>query len=83
MIIFDNTTREKIKEHNTNWLLITDHPYRLFIIEGSRFGEANALLNLISPQTGIDNIYLYAKDPFEAKKPIDNSQMKRCRLTKL
>ena len=36
---------------------------QIFIIKGSRFGEANALLNLISPQPGIDNIYLYAKDP--------------------
>ena len=29
--------------------------------------KTNALLNLISYQTDIDKIYLYAKDPYEAK----------------
>ena len=29
--------------------------------------EKNALLNLINNQPDIDKIYLYAKDPFEAK----------------
>ena len=29
--------------------------------------KTNWLFNLISPQPDIDNIYLYAKDPYEAK----------------
>ena len=34
---------------------------------GSRSGKINALLNLIGNQQDIDKIYLYAKDPYEAK----------------
>ena len=34
---------------------------------GSGSGKTNALLNLISNQPDIDKIYLYAKDPYEAK----------------
>ena len=34
---------------------------------GSGSGKTNALLNLINNQPDIDKIYLYAKDPFEAK----------------
>ena len=37
------------------------------IIGGSGFGKTNTLLNLISLQPDIDKIYLYAKDPYEAK----------------
>ena len=37
------------------------------IIGGSGSGKANALLNLINNQPDIDEIYLYAKDPYEAK----------------
>ena len=44
-----------------------DHPYRVLIIGGSGSGKTNALLNLINNQPDIDNIYLYAKDPYEAK----------------
>ena len=44
-----------------------DHPYRILIIGGSEFGKTNALLNLINNQPDIDKIYLYAKDPYEAK----------------
>ena len=39
----------------------------MLIIGGSGSGKANALLNLINNQPGIDEIYLYAKDPYEAK----------------
>ena len=31
------------------------------------YSKTNALLNLINNQPGIDKIYLYAKDPYEAK----------------
>ena len=46
---------------------IPDHPYRILIIGSSGFGKTNALLNLINNQLKIDKIYLYAKDPYEAK----------------
>ena len=44
-----------------------DHPYRILIIAGSGSGKTNVLLNLIENQPDIDKIYLYAKDPYEAK----------------
>ena len=69
MIKFYDITREKIKKTHPNWpiflIIISNHPYRIVIIEGSRSGKT--LLNLISHQTDIDKIYIYAKDPFEAK----------------
>ena len=49
------------------WPYIPDHPYRILIVGGSRSGKTNALLNLINNQPDIDKIYLYAKDPYEAK----------------
>ena len=67
MINFNNVTKEKIKEHNSNQQPIPDHPYRKLIIEGSRSGKATSLFNLISHRTDIDKIYLYAKDPYEGK----------------
>ena len=39
----------------------------IFIIGGSGLGKTNVLLNLINNQLDIDKIYLYAKDPYEAK----------------
>ena len=44
-----------------------DHPYRTLIVGGSGSGETNAFLNIINDQLDIDKIYLYAKDPYEAK----------------
>ena len=44
-----------------------DDPYRVLIMGDSGSGKTNALLNLINNQPDIDNIYLYAKDPYEAK----------------
>ena len=37
------------------------------IIGGSGSGKTNALINLINHEPDIDKIYLYAKDPYEAK----------------
>ena len=54
-------------KHNSNWLYIPDHPYRILIIGGSGSEKANALFNVINNQPDIDKIYLYAKDPYEAK----------------
>ena len=50
-----------------NWPYIPDHPYRILITGGSGSGKTNALLYLINSQPDIDKIYLYAKDPYEAK----------------
>ena len=57
----------KIKQHNSKWPYIPDHPYRILIIGGSGSGKTNSLLNLIYNQPDIDKIYLYGKDPYEAK----------------
>ena len=54
-------------EHNSKWNYIPNHPYRILIIGGSGSGKTNALLNLINNQPDFDKIYLYAKDPYEAK----------------
>ena len=37
------------------------------MIGGSGSGKTNSLFNLINQQPDIDKIYLYAKDPYEAK----------------
>ena len=47
--------------------LILDHPYRILTVGGSGSGKTNEVLNLINNQPNIDKIYLYAKDPYEAK----------------
>ena len=48
-------------------MAIYSRSYRKLIIGGSGSGKTNALLNLINNQPDIDKIYLYAKDPYEAK----------------
>ena len=67
MVNFDNYTNENKTKHNSNWPYIPDHPYRILIVGGSGSGKTIALLNLISHQPDSDKIYLYAKNPFEAK----------------
>ena len=37
------------------------------MIRGSGWGKTIALLYLINNQPDVDKIYLYAKDPYEAK----------------
>ena len=66
-INFDDYADENKTKHNLKWPYIPDHPYRILIIRGSGSGKANALLNLIKSQPDIDQIYLYAKDPYETK----------------
>ena len=66
MINFD-VTKENKKEHNPNWPKTPDHPYKILMIGGSRFGKRNSLFNLINHQPDIDNIFLYAKYLNEAK----------------
>ena len=58
-INFDDVTKENIKEHNRNCLLIYDNPYRTLIIGGSESGKTISLFNLSYESD--------AKDPYEAK----------------
>ena len=67
MINFDGYVDEHKTEQNKNWPYIPDHPYRILITWVSGSGKTNVLLNLIEQQPDIDKIYLYAKDPYEAK----------------
>ena len=67
MINFDNVIKENIKEHNPNWRQIPDHPYRILIIGGVASGKTNSIFNLINQQPDVDKMFLYVKDPFEAK----------------
>ena len=67
MINLDDYVNENKTKHNKNWPYTPDHPYRILIIGGSGSGKTNVLLNLIENQPDIDKIYLYAKDPYEAK----------------
>ena len=68
MINFDDdVVKENIGEHNPNWQQFPDHPYRMLIIGGSRSGKMVSWFNLVNHQSDIDKIYLYAKDPYEAK----------------
>ena len=55
------------QKHNLDWPQIPDQPYRILIIGDSGSGKTNLFFNLINHQSDIDKIYLYAKDPYEAK----------------
>ena len=55
------------RKHNPNWTQIPDHSYRILIIGSSGSGKTNSLFNTKNKQPDIDKIYLYAKDPYEAK----------------
>ena len=67
MANFDDYANENKTKHNLKQPYIPDHPYRILIIGKSRSGKRNALLNSINNQSDIDKIYLYSKDPYEAK----------------
>ena len=67
MINSDEYSNENKTEHNSKLSYISDHPYRILTVGGSGSGKTNALLNLINNQPDIDKIYMYAKDPYEAK----------------
>ena len=67
MINFDYYTNKNKTEHNLKWLYIPYHSNRILIIRGAGSGKTNALINSINNQPDIDKIYLYAKDPYEAK----------------
>ena len=78
MINFDEHVNENKTKHNKNWPYIPDHPYRILIIGGLGSGKTIALLNLIENQQDIDKIYLYAKDPYEAKHQYLINKRERC-----
>ena len=67
MINFDDYTNENKTEHNLKWPYIPEHPYRILTIGGSGSEKTSALLNLINTQPDIEEMYLCAKDPYEAK----------------
>ena len=67
MINFNDYRNENETGHNSHWPYIPHHTYRILIIGGSGSGKTNALLNLINNQPDIHKIYLYVKDPYEAK----------------
>ena len=83
MINFDDVLKENIQEHNRNWPQIPDYPYRILITGGSGSGKINSLFNLIKQQTNIHKIYLYAKDPYEAKYQILNNKRESTMVLKL
>ena len=72
MVNFDCVTKEDIKEHNPKWPKVPNHPYWIWIIGGSGNAKTNALLNLLNHEPDVDKIYLYAKDPYEAKQQLTN-----------
>ena len=47
---------------------IPNHQCRILITGGSGSSKTNSLFNLISQQPDIDKNYLYAKDPYNAKR---------------
>ena len=67
MLNFEDVKKENKKEHNTYGPQILDHPYKILIFGGCGSGKTNALLNLINHKPYSDEMYLYAKDSFEAK----------------
>ena len=67
MISFSDYTNENKTKHNLKQPYIPDHPYRILIIGDSGYGKTNASLIYKKYLPDIDKIYLYAKDPQEAK----------------
>ena len=67
MIHFDDYTNENKTERNPKRPYIPDHPHSILTVGGSGSVKTNALLNLINNQPDIGKIYVYAKDPYEAK----------------
>ena len=41
MMNSDDATKENMKYHNSIWSQISDRPYRILIIRGSRSGKTN------------------------------------------
>ena len=57
--------------HNANWFYILDHPFRNLFNSDSGSNKTNALLKLVKHKPAeIDEIHLFAKDPFELKNQL-------------
>ena len=54
--------KKTITENNRDQAQIPNHPYRISIVRGSKFGKTHPLLNLINQHQDTDEIYLDAKD---------------------
>ena len=67
MFKIDCITKVNIKEDNPEWQEIPDHICQILIIGGFGSVKTNVLLNLKIKKPDIDKIYLYDKDPYEAK----------------
>ena len=70
MINLDSITNENNKKHKEKRPYITDHPYKIIIIDASGSGKTNTLPSLIKEQDYhdvIDKIYLYSRDLNELK----------------
>ena len=67
MINFDAVIKKEAKKNNPNGPQIPDHPYRILLVGRAGSGKTNSLFNLINQQPEIDKVYLYAKQPYEAK----------------
>ena len=80
MINFVSYTNENKTVYNSKLPYIPDHPYRILIVGGSGSGKTNTLLNLINSQPNINKIYLYAKDPYEAKYQYLNNKREKVGL---
>ena len=80
MINFVDVIKENIKEHNSNCPQVPDHLYRILIIGDPGSGKTNSLFNLINQQPDVDKIYLYTKDPYEAKYQFLINKRKRTGL---
>ena len=50
MINFDDYANENKTEHNSKWLYIPDHPYRILIIGGSESRKTNACITEFNKQ---------------------------------
>ena len=67
MIKYDDAKKENIKEHDTSWTQILNHPYKILIFGGSGSRKTNSLFKLINKQLNIEKVSLYTTDTYEAK----------------
>ena len=67
MINLDDYANQNKTVRNSKWPYVPNHPHRILIIGGLGSVKTNASLNLIKNHLDTDKIYLYAKDPQEAK----------------
>ena len=70
IINFDDVRKENRQKHNSHWLLLPDHRYRILTVGSSGSGKIIVLHNLINHQPDIYKTYLYAKYVYEPKYQI-------------